>query len=290
MATADLITQLKQDFDDVYAAGKAAGGGSGEDYLQYAKAVQFNSLNDFGKAEVELNLNKCTTLLNLCAITSAENRNNTVEHLTINCDNPTLMNSMLNCGYAVRDLMLKRLTLNINTSNVTNFSNAFNCLFALDEIDGTPFDLSSATNITNMFNYNNALKEVRFVEKTIPISINFAYAPSISAETIQSIIDGLADLTSRYYEAESTGIGPDNYKKGALIENIISVTEYGKDDNGETLYNVEYGTAPPNIYNTIAYKEGGGTAHTLTLHATVGSKLTDEQKATITAKNWELVY
>jgi hypothetical protein len=34
----------------------------------------------------------------------------------------------------------------------------------------------------------------------------------------------------------------------------------------------------------------GGTAQTLTLHATVGGKLTDEQKATITAKNWTLVY
>lgn len=34
----------------------------------------------------------------------------------------------------------------------------------------------------------------------------------------------------------------------------------------------------------------GGTTQTLTLHATVGGKLTDEQKATITAKNWELVY
>lgn len=34
----------------------------------------------------------------------------------------------------------------------------------------------------------------------------------------------------------------------------------------------------------------GGTAQTLTLHATVGAKLTDEQKATITAKNWTLVY
>ncbi len=34
----------------------------------------------------------------------------------------------------------------------------------------------------------------------------------------------------------------------------------------------------------------GGTAQTLTLHATVGEKLTDEQKATITAKNWTLVY
>ena len=34
----------------------------------------------------------------------------------------------------------------------------------------------------------------------------------------------------------------------------------------------------------------GDTAQTLTLHATVGNKLTDTQKATITAKNWTLVY
>ena len=32
------------------------------------------------------------------------------------------------------------------------------------------------------------------------------------------------------------------------------------------------------------------TAQTLTLHSTVGAKLTDAQKATITSKNWELVY
>jgi hypothetical protein len=34
----------------------------------------------------------------------------------------------------------------------------------------------------------------------------------------------------------------------------------------------------------------GATAQTLTLHATVGNKLTEAQKATITAKNWTLVY
>ena len=34
----------------------------------------------------------------------------------------------------------------------------------------------------------------------------------------------------------------------------------------------------------------GQTMQTLTVHATVGANLTDEQKATITAKNWELVY
>jgi hypothetical protein len=34
----------------------------------------------------------------------------------------------------------------------------------------------------------------------------------------------------------------------------------------------------------------GATAQTLTLHATVGGKMTPEQKAAITAKNWTLVY
>ena len=34
----------------------------------------------------------------------------------------------------------------------------------------------------------------------------------------------------------------------------------------------------------------GETAQTLTFHATVGGKLTAEQKAAITAKNWTLVY
>lgn len=34
----------------------------------------------------------------------------------------------------------------------------------------------------------------------------------------------------------------------------------------------------------------GATAQTLTFHATVGAKLTEAQKATITAKNWTLVY
>lgn len=34
----------------------------------------------------------------------------------------------------------------------------------------------------------------------------------------------------------------------------------------------------------------GATAQTITFHATVGGKLTDEQKAVISAKNWTLVY
>lgn len=34
----------------------------------------------------------------------------------------------------------------------------------------------------------------------------------------------------------------------------------------------------------------GGTAQTLTFHATVGAKLTDAQKSSIAAKNWTVAY
>lgn len=279
------VLQLKQDFDEVYEAGKATGGGSGEEYLRYAKTVQFNSLNDFGKAEVELNLDKCTTLLNLCSITSAENRNNTIEHLTINCANPTFMNSMLNCGYQVRDEKLKRLTLNMNTSNVTNFSNAFNCLTALEEIDGTPLDLSSATTVNNMFNYNNALKKIRFVEKSIPISISFSYVPSISDETIQSIIDGLLDLSEYYLVGTEIDVNIFEYTDSEIP--LSNVTKVSIDTNctmsdGASVYNVT-----SDGYVLSAYKKVSNPQR-LSLHADIKTKLTDEQKTTITDKGWIL--
>lgn len=251
MATADLITQLKKDFDDVYAAGKAAGkaagGGSGDyeqgyedgknsvaDYAKCAEAIEFASLNFFGKSNVELNLDNVTTLINLCNVNKIANTNNIVEHITINIPKETATaivsaSSMLSCTYSCRDTVLKKITINFSTEYIQNLNSLFGCLTAVEEIDGIPLDFSSATTIVNPFNYHYSLKEVRFVETSIPLSISFSYSSQLSTETIQSIIDGLADLT-------------------------------------------------------------GGTAQTLTLHATVGEKLTDEQKATITAKNWELVY
>lgn len=242
MATADLITQLKRDFDDVYAAGKAAGGGSG-DYEQgyedgknsvpqidrYIKGnPQFTTLNMFKTSVVVLNLDNATSLAQLFVSTSEETKNTTVEHLTINVPNAvTGANQMITSS--TNDNTLKHLTLNVDLSNAPRFNNMLTKIHALEIIDGTPINLSSATNINNIFSFCSALKEVRFVANTIKLSITFAQSGDLSAETIQSIIDGLADLT-------------------------------------------------------------GDTAQTLTLHATVGSKLTDEQKATITAKNWELVY
>lgn len=52
----------------------------------------------------------------------------------------------------------------------------------------------SASN-TNTFNGCNALVDVSFIPNTIESTITFAHSANLSAASIQSIVDGLADLT-----------------------------------------------------------------------------------------------
>lgn len=216
----------------------SVGGGEGINLGNYCTHIEFAVLNYFGTPEVTLNLPEVKNMEYLCQmpITQA-NGNTTVEHITINCPYQVASARCLfgADGGNIYDTKLKRITLNVDTSKCTSFYNAFKNVRVLEVIDGTPLDLSSVigTNaypsLNGMFDFAYALKEVRFVEKTIKRNISFAQCGDLSDLTVQSAIDGLADLT-------------------------------------------------------------GGTARTLTLHATVGGKLTDEQKASITAKNWALVY
>ena len=109
----------------------------------------------------------------------------------------------------------------------TNFSGTFAYSSSIEEIG--EIDISNATAVANMFLSTSGLKRITFVPGCIKLSLSFAQSKLLEDTAIQSIIDGLADLT-------------------------------------------------------------GQTQQTLTLHNAVGSKLTDEQKATLTAKNWNLVY
>ena len=109
----------------------------------------------------------------------------------------------------------------------TNFNGMFAYASSIQEIG--EMDISSATIVSNMFLSCSGLIKVSFTRGCIKLSISFAQSGRLDDASIQSIMDGLADLT-------------------------------------------------------------GQTAQTLTLHATVGAKLTDAQKATATAKNWTLAY
>lgn len=75
-----------------------------------------------------------------------------------------------------------------------NCTNTFNNCENLTEIKAI-LNLSEVTSVNTMFNLCKKLKEVRFNEGSVKISISFASSNLLSAESIQSIIDGLADLT-----------------------------------------------------------------------------------------------
>lgn len=80
-----------------------------------------------------------------------------------------------------------------NTKNVTAFNYFIYYAPYLKEVG--KLNLSSAVNVEGLFGTCNSLEDVSFVENSIKISIKFNSCPLLSAESIQSIIDGLADLT-----------------------------------------------------------------------------------------------
>ncbi len=212
-------------YDKGYDTGYEEGFNSAPpDYLQFSEAAKFSNLNLFGKSVLVLDI---PLVSNYYQILSQVTTNTTVEHLTINGAKDGRISQLSYAFNGIQDTTLKRFTVNCDFSNVGNFDNAFN-IRGLEIIDGIPIDMSSSTNC-NAFAATMSLREVRFAPLSIKARISFGQAPNLSNGTIQSIIDGLADLT-------------------------------------------------------------GETAQTLTLHKEVGAKLTDEQKAVITVKNWILAY
>lgn len=69
----------------------------------------------------------------------------------------------------------------------------FNGAKVLREIKGT-LDFTNVTQCEGAFNICYELEEIRFKENSIGVSISFANSSKLSAETIQSIIDGLVTV------------------------------------------------------------------------------------------------
>lgn len=83
----------------------------------------------------------------------------------------------------------------LKTDNATNISYFFQACFKLRNIV-TPLNFDKVTQLKLAFATCKALVEVRFVAATIHWSISFADSPLLSAESVQSIIDGLATVTT----------------------------------------------------------------------------------------------
>ena len=81
----------------------------------------------------------------------------------------------------------------INMSNSKNMGLMFSGS-GIETIE-EPMDISQVTTTQNAFACDN-LTEIRFVSGTIKVNIDFSRCAKLSAQSIQSIIDGLATVTA----------------------------------------------------------------------------------------------
>lgn len=81
-----------------------------------------------------------------------------------------------------------------NTGKAKDVQLAFYNITKCQEI--SLLDFTSVTNANKTFNYSTSIKQLRFVKNSIHISISFEDQSLLSAESVQSIIDGLATVTT----------------------------------------------------------------------------------------------
>lgn len=97
--------------------------------------------------------------------------------------------------YAFSGCYIEEIAL--NTSNVTSMRGVFSSSNHLVTI--SKLDLNKCVeqdSLKNAFNYCTALKNVSFVENSIHVSVSFAYCLLLSTESVKSIVDGLAIVST----------------------------------------------------------------------------------------------
>lgn len=268
---------------DTYAAKiSEISGGGGIEFTRYMTNTPIIPRGYIEQKEVVINLDRVTSLYNLFNTQNIENT--TVEHITVNC--PNQVTNVQNVFFAntPNDTVLKHITFNVDMSQANATLNMFRGCAALETIDGQPLDFSS-TKSTNIFNACDSIKEFRVAPNTIKLSCAWGSLKNFSTNTIQSIIDGLADLSEYYLIGAEIAVNVFEYTDSETpLNNVTSVRINPNKtmSDGAPVYSVT-----SNGYVLDAYKKAG-TQQTLTLHADVKAKLTNEQIETIQAKNWEL--
>ena len=196
-------------------------GSSGKiNHLALATNIRLGKLDDLGVSELTLDMPNITTLY----LFLDGSLNTTVEKITINSNNKIQeIRHAFEVKKVTDDTALKYIVLNIDLSECTRFDYAFARRSKVISILGTPMDLSAASTTGGMFLNLNELENVYFVKDTIKIGVSFQYSPLLSAESIQSIIDGLAtvetsqtltlhaDVKAKLTEAQLTTITSKNW-------------------------------------------------------------------------------
>lgn len=191
------ISEISGDqYERGYNEGYENGKNSVIDFARYARSFQFETTKGLPE-EITVYLDNATSLIDFWS----KVKNTTVKHITLNVLNKIGGTNLARCFNQVNvsgdNRALEHITFNVDTSASTSFPQVFYMMSKLKIIDGKPIDFSSATSISwNWCNGCNVLEEVRVVKETIKVNIPVDIK-NASDETIQSFVDGLADLTGQ---------------------------------------------------------------------------------------------
>lgn len=160
--------------------------------------------------------------------------------------------------------------------NMFNGSQIKGDLVAICESQGITIDFSKCTRFEYTF-YGTRFTRLGVIDARNATVTSGMFGYSGALKTIDKII--MAETTMFANNAFQGCTALENLTfEGVFATNIIL-------NNSPNLSNASVQSIIDHLKDLT-----GATAQTLTLHATVGGKLTDEQKAAITAKNWTLVY
>lgn len=229
MTLAEKVLRAKTDYDEVYSAGVDAGkaqGGSVPVWAQNVSNVKFTS-DEWAQEETTIYIPTLSDISNMfwnVQITK-------IKKLTIKSDTP--ITYATNAFFAPQvtnnevPSVLETLVLDCDFSQCTRFDNWTMRQRNLKRIEGQPFNLSGAAGFNGFTAYAYSVEYFRVVPNTIKVSFDIKHCSKLDDGTIQSVVDGLADLTD-------------------------------------------------------------GDSQTLSLHADVIAKLTDDQLTVIAQKNWNV--
>lgn len=161
----------------------------------------------------------------------------------------------------------------LSIPKVQTFNNPFYNCKALESIE--QFNVSSAINLASLFAQSNNLKSVDFVNSTSKVT-NFGglFAGKTVLETVKGLdLSSATNLASMFANCS-------NLKNITFVENSIKINF---NLGSSSLLSDE---SIQSLINGLATVE---TAQNLTINNDVATKLTDEQKATISSKNWNIV-
>jgi hypothetical protein len=192
-ALARNLEVIAENTSKVYNAGLEKGkaqGGSAPLWTKGAYNIRFNS-DEWADEETEIYIPTLSSLAELFYNVQFTK----IKKLTIKSDTPITFASNAFFSPWGGTAFLETLVLDCDFSQCTKFDNWLMRQNKLKRIEGQPFNFSGVTGFSGFSNYANKVEYFRVVPNTIKVSFDIKHWSKLDDETIQSVIDGLADLT-----------------------------------------------------------------------------------------------